>query len=279
MKLTSSNFYPKSGQIILTNEIDDSYFTLIENTISNNNNFKTDYENEFESSQFNKTAKVVLADEKDVVHTTTLLDYYNTNLQGFTKELFTKDDNESIRYLYLEKKTFETTHNHKVEILNKYHGVFNQGFATKNTRLKANKKITVKDNTLTKAYPFILAEGMDFTKIELYMVARCFYIPMEKNILNDRMAIYKYPEWFMNRQDLIDAVENTIYINGNLKTKENADGTTEVITEFYGTEEDTSSVFGNAPADYNTTLGNINILNFHKRHGEYYPKQQTQQTT
>ena len=174
------------------------------------------------------------------------------------------NNNESVKYKYLYNKHLNSTYGKISKDLKTYSNLFNQDFARKNTRLTANEKIdkNTENTELKKSYPFILGVGDGVNSIDLQMVVRSFIIPMERVDLNTNISVFKYPEWFMNKEAIIDAVEDTIYISGDASS-----------IEFYGSE---TNEFGYNPISYSKDLqsenlqehllSNYNIVNFYERH-------------
>lgn len=256
--LSENNYLPKENQIKLTSDIDNTIPNMIKDLKENSFGIISQPEIDYNGTGQAKIITEEINTPKSLP--SILFPEMSTMLNKVFK--MNKDstpifiDNTSIKYKYIANKKAQATFNTLGTYLEKFSPLFDQTFAKKNTRLKANELIIKnEENTeLTKAYPFILGVGAGVNTINLQMVVRSFIIPMERVDLNTNLSVFKYPEWFMNKKAIIDAVEDTIYISGNASS-----------IVFYGSK---TNEFGYNPADYDLKLSNYNIINFYNRHNK-----------
>lgn len=264
---TENKYLPKDNQIKLSSDIDTTIYDSIitsqkKDTFSHN--IISEPEKKLRKTNFHGQAKFILENE---TNNKSIIEYLHPGFNDLFSEKFSGAiPQNSLKFQYLFNENVKNTYKLIGESLVAFSPLFDQVFAKKNTRLTADEEITKSGNTLLKAYPFILGVGDGVNTINLQMVVRSFIIPMERVDLNTKLSVFKYPEWFMNKEAIIDAVEDTIYISKE-DDKINLDK-----INFYGSS---TNKFGHDPElygedlseySYSSNLSNYNIVNFYKRH-------------
>lgn len=137
---------------------------------------------------------------------------FNFNNDNYTKNIIVNNEMISTKSsrLGLMNAMFAKTTNDNLSSLP--FKLFDSDFAEYTTRAYANSKLNLDGNKIRIESPFITVIG-DAENINIVLIVRKIPVLMKREeVVPNKYYIFKYPEFVMNRKDIIESVQPTGYI-------------------------------------------------------------------